>query len=75
MIETTYNLATVVTLMLLGYMMDKMTNRAPDDFTEPVMQTEVAFFVRLASSKLLHQHLVSEEESKPLHSPVPPNNS
>ena len=38
-------------------MMDKMTDEAEEKFREPILALEVSFFVRLASFKLMNEHL------------------
>ena len=63
LVELGYNASGVLALLLLAYMMDRMTDLAPERFTEPVLNRQVPFFVHLASVKLLNDFLVHGDES------------
>ena len=56
-IELLCNMCNVYAVILLGYMMDKITDKFEEDFLEPILHLEVPFFVRLASVKLMNKHL------------------
>lgn len=65
--ETMYNISNVTAILLLGHMIDKMTDCAKDNerYIEPILQKSVPFFVYLASIKLLNEHLkLSDVEDK-----------
>ena len=49
-------------MILLGYMMHKMTDEVNERFKEPILGLEVPFFVRLASVKLMNDHLMKSDD-------------
>jgi len=63
-LQLTSNIANVSTFLLLGYMMDKMTDIETEDFIEPILKKQVPLFVHLASYKLLNNHLNHEDEAE-----------
>ena len=57
--ELFYNISCVFSVILLGHMMDIMTDNVIDQdrLIEPISHKAVPFFVYLASIKLLNEHL------------------
>ena len=62
-VELGMNLGTMLTVLLLGYMMDRMTDAPRDTYRDPIIKQDVPFFVYLAATKVLSIRASIQEQS------------